>query len=275
MLSLLVLTGVAMLAFAGNSLLCRAALAHTGIDAATFTLLRLASGALVLALLVVRRGRSVTAGGSWLSAAALFIYAICFSLAYRSLSAATGALLLFGMVQASMVGWGLWRGERLSLWQTVGLALAIVGLLGLLLPGLQAPPFGAAALMMAAGVAWGAYSLRGRGQGDPTVFTGGNFVRATPMALAALPLASSLSLDRAGVGLALASGALTSGLGYAVWYRVLPRLSPTQAASVQLSVPVLAAAGGVVLLGESWSTRLTLAGLAIVGGVGLVIRARR
>ncbi len=273
-LRLLLLTGLAMLAFAGNSLLCRVALAETAIDAASFTSIRLASGALALWLIVRLRG-AATGGGNWLSALALFAYAAGFSYAYLSLSAATGALLLFGAVQATMIGYGLWAGERLKPGQSVGMLLAGGGLLGLLLPGLSAPPLGGAVLMLAAGVAWGVYSLRGRGGGDPTAVTAGNFLRALPFAAAlsllALPAAR---LDPAGVGYALASGALASGVGYAIWYTALPGLRATSAASVQLSVPVIAALGGVALLGEALSLRLVLASVAILGGVALVILGR-
>ena len=187
----LALTALAMLAFAGNSLLCRQALQHSGIDPASFTSVRLTSGAVVLWALVRWRGQRPA--GDWASAAALFVYAAAFSFAYLSLSAGTGALLLFGAVQATMLGWGLWRGQRLGRGQTAGLVLALGGLVALLLPGATAPPAGGALLMTAAGVAWGVYSLRGRGAGDPTAVTAGNFVRASalavPLALAALPWA--------------------------------------------------------------------------------------
>lgn len=269
-----------MVAFAGNSLLCRLALKHTAIDAASFTSIRLASGALVLWLLVSLRPRADAGGrrgrGNWLSAFALFVYAIAFSLAYVSLSAATGALLLFGAVQATMIARGLWSGERLRAFQWVGFLLAVCGLIGLLLPGLTAPPLASAAWMLAAGVAWGVYSLRGKGAGDPTQVTAGNFMRAVPMAVAVsawmlLGGWVQASVDVAGVVYALASGAITSGLGYAIWYTALPALKATTAATVQLSVPVIAAFGGVLLLGESLNLRLVLASLAILGGIALVI----
>lgn len=273
---IIVLTVLAMLAFAGNSLLCRAALRHTSIDAATFTTIRLASGAIVLFLLARQRRGSSEGSGNWLSALALFAYAAGFSFAYLQLTAATGALLLFGAVQATMVGHGLWRGERLAPGQFAGLALAAGGLLGLLLPGLQAPPLPAALLMLGAGVAWGAYSLRGRGAGDPVGVTGGNFLRAAPIAaLLSLGMAGSASLDLAGTAYAIASGALASGIGYALWYSVLPSLKATSAATVQLSVPVIAAVGGIVFLDEPASLRLLLAALAILGGIALVILGRR
>jgi drug/metabolite transporter (DMT)-like permease len=270
------LTLLAMLAFAGNSLLCRLALQDTAIDAASFTSVRIASGGLVLWLIVRWRGGGLRCAGTWPSAVALFIYAAGFSYAYIGLTAAVGALLLFGAVQATMIGYGLWHGERLAPRQWLGLVLALAGLVGLLFPGLSAPPLRAASLMLLAGVAWGVYSLRGAGAGDPTAVTAGNFVRATPLALLlSLVTIPWLRLDTAGLGYAVASGALTSGLGYAVWYAALKGLRATSAASVQLSVPVIAAVGGILFLGEPVSLRLLLAALAVLGGIGLVIAARQ
>jgi len=271
---IVLLTALAMLAFAGNSLLCRIALKQTSIDAASFTTIRLMSGALMLGLLLRWRGRS--AGGNWPSAFALFVYAAGFSFAYVRLSAATGALLLFGAVQATMIGYGVWRGERLLRLQLVGFLLALGGLVGLMLPGLAAPPLVSALLMLGAGLAWGIYSLRGKGAGDPTQVTAGNFLRAVPITAAlSLLMVNELSLDRAGVGYAVLSGALTSGLGYAIWYQALPTLKATQAAIVQLSVPVLTAVGGIVLLGEPITWRMALASGAILGGIALVILEKR
>jgi drug/metabolite transporter (DMT)-like permease len=266
------LTSLAMIAFAGNSLLCRAALKHTGIDAASFTTIRLVSGAMTL-WLVVRMSRGAYAGkGNWWSALALFGYAAGFSFAYVSLPAATGALLLFGAVQATMIGHGLWVGERLHGLQLVGLLLALGGVLGLMLPGLTAPPLPGAVLMLGAGVAWGIYSLRGKGAGDATRVTAGNFLRAAPIAVAmSLVTHHEAAVDYAGIGYAVASGALTSGIGYAIWYTALPALKATYAATVQLSVPVIAALGGIVLLGEPVTLRLVVASIAILGGIGLVI----
>ncbi len=269
----LLLTACAMLAFAGNSLLCRLALRHTAIDAASFTSVRLVAGALTLWLLLqCRRGSRPSGNGNWVSAVALCAYAAGFSWAYVQLSAATGALLLFGAVQATMVGHGLWAGERLRPLQCAGVLFTLAGLLALLLPGLAAPPLASAVLMLGAGMAWGVYSLRGKGAGDPLAVSAGNFLRAVPLALA-LTAASyaHLSLDTAGLLYAVASGALASGIGYAIWYTALPTLSSTAAASVQLSVPVLAALGGIAFLGESASLRLVLASVAILGGIGLVI----
>lgn len=270
------LTVVAMIAFAANSLLCRLALRDTQIDAASFTLVRLASGALMLWLIVRLRGGTVGAHGSWPSAFALFAYAAGFSFAYLTLPAAAGALLLFGAVQATMIGYGLWRGERLGLVQSGGLLLACAGLIGLMLPGLSAPPLDGALLMVAAGVAWGVYSLRGRGSGNATASTAGNFIRALPfVAVLSLLMLSRQSLDAAGVAYAVASGALASGLGYAVWYSALPGLRATNAATVQLSVPVIAALGGALFLDEAITLRLLLASVAVLGGITLVITGRR
>ncbi len=269
---IMVLTSLAMIAFAGNSLLCRAALNHTGIDAASFTTIRLVSGAVMLWLVVQMRRGTYTGGGNWLSAVALFAYAAGFSFAYVSLPAATGALLLFGAVQATMIGYGIWVGERLRKLQIVGLVLACGGLVGLLLPGLSAPPLYGSVLMLGAGVAWGIYSLRGKGAGDPTRVTAGNFLRAVPVAAAfSVITSSSAALDNAGFWYAVSSGALASGIGYAIWYTALPALKATNAATVQLSVPVIAALGGIVFLGEAITLRLLLASAAILGGIALVI----
>jgi drug/metabolite transporter (DMT)-like permease len=273
---LVALTLLAMIAFAGNSLLCRLALKHSDIDAASFTTIRLVSGAVTLWLVVRLSRRAHSGSGNWLSAFALFAYAAAFSFAYVSLPAATGALLLFGAVQATMIGHGVWQGERLLGPQLAGLALAFAGLGFLLLPGLAAPPWLGSMLMLSAGVAWGVYSLRGRGAGDPTRVTAGNFLRAVPFAVVlSLVTLRGVSLDRAGVLYAVSSGALASGLGYAIWYAALPYLKATNAATVQLSVPVIAALGGIVLLDEALSLRLVLSSLAILGGIALVIMRKR
>jgi len=274
------LTTLAMLAFASNSLLCRVALRDTAIDAASFTSIRLASGALVLALLLRTRGQRPTAAGSWPMAAMLFAYAVFFSFAYRDLTAATGALLLFGGVQLTMMAWGLFSGERLRGLRLVGVLAAIGGLVWLLLPGLSAPAPGEAAMMLAAGAAWGVYSLLGRGAGEPIAATGGNFVRTIPFA-AALSLATAgmaspdPAPDLVGVIYAVISGAVTSGLGYVLWYAALPMLAATTAATIQLSVPAIAAVAGAVLLAEPITWRLVLASTAILGGIALTIRGKK
>lgn len=264
-----------MLPLAANSWLCRAALRDTGIDAASFTSIRLISGALTLWLLVVLSRNARGGTGNWPSAFALFGYAVLFSFAYLSLSAATGALLLFGAVQVTMIGLGLSRGERLDGVQVFGVALAFGGLVGLLMPGLSAPPLAGAVMMIGAGVSWGIYSARGKGAGDPIRVTAGNFMRTVPItAVLSLVLLKDASVDTAGFWYAIASGSLTSALGYVLWYSLLPELKSTSAATVQLSVPVIVAIGGVLLLAEPVTLRLVLASAAVLGGIGLVILER-
>ncbi|KIO38249.1 DMT family transporter [Shewanella sp. cp20] len=275
-LRLVILTSVTMQAFAANSLFCREALATGSIDAASFTLIRIASGALVLGLIASRQIRASGLGGSWLSAGALFGYAVAFSFAYNSLSAGTGALLLFGAVQITMIFYGLWSGERINRKQILGAMLAGGGLVWLVLPGVSAPPLVGAMLMFAAGVSWGVYSLLGRGSEKPTLATAGNFIRAVPMALLPLVLLThSQNISITGIGYAVASGALASGLGYALWYSVLPSLSALTAATVQLSVPIIAAFGGFIWLGEAMTTRLLVASIAVLGGIALFVMSKQ
>jgi len=272
MTRLIVVITFAMLAFAGNSLLCRIALRDTTIDAATFTSIRLVSGALILAVILRAKGARPMAAGSWRAAFCLFAYAAAFSFAYRQLTAATGALLLFGAVQTAMLSWGLATGERLRSLQVVGLLIAVGGLVYMLLPGLSAPPIEGAAFMIAAGVAWAGYSLLGRGVTDPTNATAGNFLRAVPFAAAlSLAMAAGTSADHTGALYAVASGAVTSGLGYVLWYAALPSLTASSASVIQLSVPAIAALGGVVLLAEPLSSRLVIASVTILGGIALTI----
>lgn len=260
-----------MLAFAGNSILCRLALKTTTIDPASFTSARMMSAAITLAIILRLRGQRSLASGSWASAVALFAYAAGFSLAYVNLTAGTGALLLFGAVQLSMISISLWRGESLSSLQIVGFALALIGLVILVLPGLAAPPLTSSALMIGAGVAWGVYSLRGRGVGDPTGVTAGNFIRTVPMTLLfSLFAFYTFKPDETGLFYALLSGAVTSGIGYAIWYKALPGLKAMEASIVQLSVPIIAAFGGILLLGEVLSLRLVLAAAAVLGGILLM-----
>jgi drug/metabolite transporter (DMT)-like permease len=271
-LSVALLAAVAMLAFAGNSLLCRLALKSGSIDAASFTAVRLLSGALVLALIVRLRSGALSTSGDWPSALALFVYAAGFSAAYLQLSTATGALLLFGAVQVTMITFGLWHGERLRALQWLGLAAACAGLVEMLLPGLSSPPLLGSLLMVSAGVAWGVYSLRGRGKGDATAVTAGNFWRAAMLALLlSLCTLGSAHVESSGLLLAGASGAVASGLGYAIWYTALRSLSPTTAASIQLTVPAIAAMGAVLFLGEAVTLRLFITSVVILGGVALVI----
>lgn len=274
--STILLTVVAMIAFAANSLLCRMALGARLIDAASFTAIRIACGAVFLSLLVLlRHGRATRLGFDAIAAAALFGYAIAFSLAYLELSAGTGALILFGAVQVTMILAGLVRGERLAALGWIGLVAACVGLLLLLAPGLSAPPIHSAAMMAAAGIAWGIYSLRAGGGTDPLQSTASNFVWAVPLALISLPVLSPpLAATAQGVALAVVSGAIASGLGYVVWYAALRRLPAIPAASVQLSVPVIAALGGVLLLNERLTQRLIACAVIVLGGIATVLRSR-
>jgi len=273
------LTAAAMLAFASNSLLCRSALVGGDADAASFTTVRLASGALALALLARARGSPAPASRiAWGSAVALFAYAILFSLAYLRIPAGAGALLLFAAVQLTMIGAGFRHGERPRALEWAGLAVSLVGLVLLTRPGLTRPDPLGAMLMLGAGAAWGVYSLRGRGAADAVAANAASFTRAVPLALLTSALFGVLAPTRltlTGVLLALASGALTSGLGYAVWYAALRGLSATRAAIVQLSVPPLAALGGVLVLGERASLRLWLASALILGGIALAILGHR
>ena len=269
------LTIVAMFAFAGNSLLCRVALKGTSIDPATFTTVRVVSAAIVLWIILRVRAGTQSVAGNWMSAFALFAYAAAFSFAYVSLAAGTGALLLFGAVQATMIGYGLSRGEHLRLLQWIGLACALAGLVGLVLPGLSAPPPLASMLMLCAGIAWGVYSLRGKRAADPTATTAGNFIRAVPFAaVISIAMFARMSIDRTGLLFATISGALTSGVGYVIWYAALKELKAATAATVQLSVPLIAAAGGIVLLGEPLTARLAVSSVAILGGIALVVARR-
>ena len=267
-----ILTLVAIIAFAGNSLLCRLALKQTSIDAASFTFIRIFSGATALWLIMKMRNAPWKKAGNWPSGAALFAYAAAFSFAYNSLSAGTGALLLFGAVQATMILWGLRKGERLHAIQIIGLVVALSGLVVFLFPGLSAPPLSGSILMLGAGVAWGVYSLRGKAEKNPASATAGNFLRAVPLAaIVSVLLLPWVRLDRAGIGYAVISGAIASGLGYVIWYTALSGLKATSAATVQLSVPVLAATGGILLLGEPITFRYLVASIAVLGGIALVV----
>jgi len=272
------LTAAAMLAFAANSLLCRAALAGRHADAASFTTLRLTGGAAALSLLALARGpRRGAPSSAWASAVILFAYAILFSLAYLRIPAGTGALLLFAAVQLTMIGAGLRAGERPRALEWAGLAVSLAGLVLLTRPGLTQPDPAGAASMLAAGVGWGLYSLRGRGAFDPVASNAAAFVRSIPFALAAsagFALVADTRVTSTGLALALASGAITSGLGYAIWYAALRGLSAMRAAIVQLSVPPLAAALAVLTLGESVSLRLVLASVLILGGIALALVGR-
>ncbi len=286
-------TSFALIAFAFNSILCRLALRGEEVDAAGFTAVRLVSGALMLVLIYVssRSGSRLTMpstgtlptgrvssfmhSGNWLSAAALFTYAVCFSFAYLGLTAGTGALILFGAVQLTMIAVSLVRGERPPVLEWIGLAMAVGGLVYLVFPGLASPPPVSSLLMAAAGAAWGLYTLRGKGSSDPLGETTGNFVRTLPFAAVTLLLfLPNLHLSRNGILLAVISGAAASGVGYTVWYAALKHHTATRAAVLQLSVPVLAAVLGIVMLGEIATMRLGIAAALILGGIGIAIGVR-
>lgn len=270
-------TAFALVAFALNSILCRMALGTAEADAAGFTGVRLLAGALTLmAISKISSGTANFKGGSWASAFCLFGYAICFSLAYLSLTAGTGALILFGSVQLTMMIFAVGRGERPRPLEWLGLVVALGGLIYLVYPGLAAPPITASLLMVLAGAAWAFYTLRGRGKDNPLADTTGNFVRSLPTtAVALLIFLPNLQMTQRGIVLAIVSGAVTSGIGYALWYSALKYLTATRAAVLQLLVPLIAAAGGIFLLNERLSLHLTIAGSVIIGGVILVIAGRR
>jgi drug/metabolite transporter (DMT)-like permease len=271
--AVIALTVAALIGFAANSLLCRAALGAETIDAASFTAIRIGAGALTLVALA--RG-TFRGAGSWPSAGALFAYAAAFSFAYLRLTTATGALILFGTVQTTMIGWGVVRGARPGVLEWLGIAVAFGGLVTLLLPGLATPDPIGAAMMSIAGVAWGIYSLRGRGTTQPLAATADNFVRAVPMIallLLVIPLAGG-TLSAEGAVLAATSGAIASGIGYSLWYAALPQLGAVRAAVVQLSVPLLATGGGAAILGEAFTLPLAIATVAILGGIGLSVVAK-
>jgi drug/metabolite transporter (DMT)-like permease len=271
------LTLLALVAFASNSLLTRLALGSHQIDAATFTALRLASGGLTLAALVLAQSRSWTAlrGAGIAGPVALFAYAAPFSFAYLRIGAAAGALVLFGVVQLAMIGYGIARGERPTPMTWFGLMLAAGGLLALTLPAVARPDPLGVALMAVSGVAWAVYTLLGRGATDPLAANARSFVWSTPLAMLLVAVARGpVQATGRGVVLALVSGAVTSGIGYAIWYRALPRLTVTQAAVAQLSVPVIAAVGAVLTLGETLSARLVASGIAVLAGVAIVLTAR-
>lgn len=269
------LTTIAMLAFAGNALLTRAAFQYSDIDAASFTLVRLLSGAIVLSLLIRPVSSVRLFRGNWISALALLVYAVTFSFAFMELTTATGALLGFAAIQLTMLGFAIWQGERFSFYQKLGLLISMSGLVALLLPGLQTPAMTPALLMLVAGVAWGVYTLLGKQAGDPVKDTAANFTRAALLAgILFLLLPSEKMLDTQGFIYACLSGAVTSGVGYILWYMALPYLTATIAASVQLTVPVLAALGGVVFFNEMISLQMVIISGCVLGGIALVVSKR-
>lgn len=271
----ILLTVIAMLAFAANSVFCRLALRHTATDPISFTLIRLISGAVILWLILSMRGTSSKPTGSWSGAFTLFVYAFAFSYAYLHLDTGTGALLLFGAVQLTMLGYGYVKGERLQSIALIGLLLAITGIVVLLLPGASAPPLHSAATMLLSGIAWAGYTLIGKRSSDPLSSTTGNFLRAIPMVvLASIPFIHGLSIDADGLLFAIASGTLASGVGYTIWYAAMRSLNSFRAATVQLSVPVLASLAGVFILGEHLTLRLAITSLVVLVGIALVLTDR-
>ena len=276
---LIFLTAIALVAFAANSVLCRMALGSGSIDPVSFTSIRLVGGALALTLIFwVTQGNSAIQKpqGSWRSGVALFAYAISFSLAYISLSSGTGALILFGAVQITMLLAAFRSGEKMRAVQWIGFCIAIAGIVYLVTPGISAPDLGGALLMMISGIAWGLYSIAGKSVTAPIAMTAGNFIRAAvitvPTSICALAM---MNVNSYGVSLALASGVVTSGMGYVIWYKAVPMLTTTQAAVVQLLVPLLAALGGVIFISEQFTVRLGIASLLILGGVVLSIFAKQ
>lgn len=274
----IIYTCFALVAFAFNSILCRLALGAGAIDAASFTTVRLVSGAtaLLIITLIFSKKEDKKIGGNWYSAFFLFAYAVCFSFAYISLTTGTGALILFGTVQTTMLISALAAGERPQILEWCGLLSAFGGLIYLVFPGLSAPPLLSSLLMIAAGISWGFYTLRGRGSANPLADTTGNFVRAVPLIIAVcLAFIYQVHLSPQGIALAVLSGAIASGIGYSVWYAALKFHTATRAAFLQLSVPAIAAAGGAVILSEAISIRLMLATLLILGGIALAILGRK
>jgi drug/metabolite transporter (DMT)-like permease len=279
MLRIAMLTSIAMLAFAANSVLARLALANGDADALGYTGVRMAAGAVMLAAILALRGGAVSGArlrieGSWSGAAALMGYALAFSLAYIMLGAGTGALILFASVQIGMLVWALQKGERPGMVEWLGFAIAFAALAYLVAPGLAAPDPLGAVLMVAAGLSWAVYSLIGRGSRLPLADTAGNFIRCLPLSLLLVAAGMTIHMPSfAGLAYAIASGALASGLGYAIWYATLPSLTRTGASFVQLTVPAIAAAGGVLLIAEPLTARLVLSSVGILGGVALALAA--
>lgn len=266
------LATVAMIAFAANSLLCRLALVDYAIDPASFTFWRLVSGAITLWVIVCVNRQQQVARGSYVGAIALFVYAAGFSLAYVSMSAGAGALILFGSVQLTMISWGLFKGERFSPMQWFGFILAFGGVVLLMLPSATTPRFSAALLMIIAGVAWGVYSILGKGVRFPTRVSAGNFVLACPLAIVMLVMLFPHDMPSAsGIMLAVVSGAIASGLGYAIWYHVLPHIPSSIAASLQLTVPVIAMVAGWIFLNEMISKLMVLAAVTVLGGIAIML----
>ncbi len=277
-MKIFLLTAFALVCFAFNSILCRIALHADEIDAASFTIIRLVSGAVILSIIFTLFGKkeSETKRGNWFSAFFLFAYAVCFSFAYTSLTTATGALILFGSVQTTMIVFALLKGERPRVLEWIGLIFALGGLVYLVFPGLSAPPVVSSVLMSFAGISWGFYTLRGKGSVNPLADTTGNFVRAVPMVLiVSIPFYANIHLSNKGILLAILSGGIASGLGYSVWYAALKFHTATRAAILQLSVPIIAASGGILFLSEEITLRLLIATALILGGISLTVKGMR
>jgi drug/metabolite transporter (DMT)-like permease len=274
---IMMITLLALFAFAANSLITRFALEKTTIDEASFIMFRVVSGALFLWLfLVIKKDKKILQNGTWFAAFSLFIYAVSFTYGYGLIAAGTGALLLFGSVQITMTIAGYREGDRLNVIQLLGFALALGGLVILMLPGISAPSFMGAFLMCISGVAWSIYTLQGRGVNNPAAATTGNFIKAAPMALLLWLIVyvsanDIINLASDGVIYALISGIVTSGIGYIIWYSVLPELKATQAAIIQLSVPLFVTLAGAILLNESITLRIVIASFAILAGTFLVL----
>ncbi|MDD1955682.1 DMT family transporter [Pseudomonas qingdaonensis] len=271
-----ILTAIALTAFAANSVLCRVALRHSAIDPISFSVIRLVSGALILWVILKFQRPVKKATGSWGGAVSLYVYAFAFSYAYLKLDTGTGALVLFGAVQLTMLGYGVLQGERMGVLALLGLVLAVTGLVVLLLPGSSAPPLTSVVIMLTSGVAWGVYSILGKSLTDPLAATAGNFMMSVPLImLTSLPFISSFHADVVGITSAVVSGTIASGAGYAIWYAAVRNLSSFRAATVQLTVPVIASIAGVLLLGETFTTRLGLSSLTVLGGIALVLSAKQ
>lgn len=269
---IILLTSFSLVAFAANSIFCRLALKGTNIDAASFTSIRLISGAISLSFLTYATQKKLIISGNWISAFMLFLYAACFSFAYIGLPAATGALLLFGAVQITMIGYGFQIGETLDITKICGIILAFAGLIYLLMPGIKSPSLLSSIFMITAGVTWGIYSLRGTKSNNPTATTSGNFIRALPFSIVLnIFMFDNCNLDIDGILLAVLSGVLASGAGYAIWYSVLPIIKSTNASVLQLIVPVLASLGGVIIIDEPLTLRIIIASIMILLGISIVL----
>jgi drug/metabolite transporter (DMT)-like permease len=265
---------IAMLAFAANSVLCRLALAEQQIDPMSFSLIRICSGAAVLLLLYMLSGHKAKIRWNIKNGFFLALYIIAFSLAYLHIDAGVGALLLFGTVQLSMVGYGLCHGEKINMRRGLGLAIAILGILILLLPGASAPHLGYAAIMVLSGIGWAMYSIAGKNMQNPLASTLANFVIAIPFVLLAyIAFYPQSFVHIQGILLALLSGGLASSGAYVLWYSIVKQIDRVTASSVQLSVPCLAILGGVLFIGETLSWRIIISAVIVLAGIGLVIWA--